>query len=126
MDFSKLSASQQITVGAGAAMLLVSFMPWYGVAGATGFSAWRSGLAGPLAVAALVAAAVILMMEAMDRAPVDSPAAIALYLTAAGLAFVMWRLLFTENQPRRIGLFLALIAAGVACGAAYQNHQDNS
>ena len=60
MDLSKLSASQQLTVGAGAAMVLISFMPWLGVRGETAFSAWRSGLAAPLAVVLLVAAAVIL------------------------------------------------------------------
>jgi len=126
MDFSKLSASQQLTVGAAAAMVLISFIPWYGVAGATSYSAWRSGLFGPLAVVAVVAAGVVLMMEAMDRAPVDSPAAITFYLTAAGVAFVILRLIFTDNQPRRIGLFLAAASAGVACWAAYHNHQDNS
>jgi hypothetical protein len=126
MDFSKLSASQQITVGAAAAMVLISFIPWYGVSGATSYSAWRSGLLGPLAVVAVVAAGVILMMEAMDRAPVDSPATIAFYLTAAGVGLILLRLIFTDNQPRRIGLFLAAAAAGVACWAAYQNHQDNS
>jgi len=126
MDFSKLSASQQITVGAAAAMVLISFIPWYGVSGATAFSAWRSGIAGPLAVITIAAAGVILMMEAMDRAPVDSPAAIAFYLTAAGVGFVVLRMIFTDNQPRRIGLFLGAVAAGVACWAAYQNFRDNS
>jgi hypothetical protein len=126
MDFSKLSASQQLTVGAGAAMVIISFIPWYGVRGATGLTAWRSGLTGPLAVVLLAAAAVILIMEAMDRAPVDSPAAIAFYLSAVALAFVIFRMLFTDNQPRRIGLFLALPIAGVACFAAYQNYRDNS
>lgn len=126
MDFSKLSASQQITVGAAAAMVLISFIPWYGVSGATAFSAWKSGITGPLAVITIAAAGVILMMEAMDRAPVDSPAAIAFYLTAAGIGFVAFRMIFTDNQPRRIGLFLAAAAAGVACWAAYQNFRDNS
>ena len=126
MDFSKLSANQQITLGAAAAMLLISFFPWYGVRGATAFSAWKSDLAGPLAVIAVVAAGVILMMEAMDRAPVNSPAAIAFYLTAAGLGFVIWRLFVTGNQPRRFGLYLALAAAGVACWSSYQNRRDNS
>jgi uncharacterized membrane protein len=126
MDFSKLSASQQVTVGAAAAMILISFIPWYGVSGATAFSAWRSGLAGPLAVVAVVAAGVVLIMEAMDRAPVDSPAQIAFYLSAVGMGFVLWRMLFTESQPRRIGLFLALTIAAVACWAAYQNFRDNS
>lgn len=126
MDLSKLSASQQLTVGAGAAMVLISFMPWLGVRGETAFSAWRSGVTAPLAVVLLVAAAVILIMEGMDRAPVNSPAAIAFYLSAASLVFVIIRMLFADNQPRRIGLFLGLIAAGVACFAAYSNHRDNS
>ncbi len=126
MDFSKLSASQQLTVGAAAVMALVSFIPWYGVRGVIGFSAWRSDLAGPLAVVAIMAAGVILVMEAMDRAPVNAPATIAFYLSAAGLAFVIFRLLFTGGHPRRLGLFLALMAAGIACGAAYSNYRDNS
>ena len=126
MDFSKLSASQQITVGAAAAMVLISFMPWYGISGVSEFTAWRSGFTGPLAVVLLAAAGVILIMEAMDRAPVDSPAAIAFYLTVASLVFVTFRMLFTDNQPRRIWLSVALVLAGIACWAAYQNYRDNN
>lgn len=126
MDLSKLSPSQQITVGAAAAMLLISFFPWFGISGLIGFSGWNSGFTGVIGMLAIVGAGVVLLMEAMDNAPFESPADIAFYLAATGLVLLILRILFTWGAPRRIGIYLAVIAAAVAAWGAYRNRVDNS
>lgn len=126
MDLSKLSQNQQITVGAAAAMLLISFFPWFGVSGIITVNGWSSGFTGVIGFVLVVAAGVILVMEAMDNAPISSPAEIAFYLTAGGFGLLILRVVFTWGAPRRFGLFLAVIAGGVAAWGAYQNRLDNS
>lgn len=127
MDFSKLSQNQQITVGAAAAMLIISFFPWYGVSGFLSWNGWDSGFSGVVGIVLIVAAGVILLMESMDRAPVDAPAEISFYLSAAGAALIVYRLLFSIGETsRKIGMFLAIIAAAAALWGAYQNRLDNS
>ena len=126
MDFSKLSSNQQLTVGAAAVMLIASFFSWFGVSGFLSFNGWDSGFTAVLAIVLVVAAGVVLVLEAMDKATVDSPADLAFYLAAAGFAFIGVRFVRTWGPSRRFGIFLALIAAGVAAWAAYQNRLDNS
>lgn len=127
MDFSKLSQNQQITVGAAAAMLIIAFLPWYGVSGFISWSGWDSGFSGVVGIVLIVAAGAILLMESMDRAPVDAPAEIAFYLTAAGAALIVYRLLFSiGSASRRIGMILAIVAAVAALWGAYQNRLDNT
>ena len=127
MDFSKLSANQQLTVGAAVVMFISSFFTWFGVSGFLSRSGWSSGWTAALSIVLVVAAGVVLILEAMDKATVDSPADLAFYLAAAGLAFVILRMLWRlESLDRKFGLFLALIAAGVATWGAYQNRLDNS
>jgi len=125
VDLSKLSPSQQITVGAAGAMVIVSFLPWFGNQ-FINVNAWSSGFTALAGTLLVIAAGVILVMESSDMPTVDSPAEIVFYLSAAGLAFVAIRLLFTWGAPRKFGIFLALIAAGVATWGAFQNRADNS
>jgi len=126
MDFSKLSANQQLTVGAGAAMLVISFFPWFGISGLISFSAWDSGFTAVIGTLLVLAAGVILLMEGMDRAPVDSPAELTFYLAGVGAVFILLRAVFTWGAPRRFGLYLGLLAAIAALWGAYQNRLDNS
>lgn len=127
MDFSKLSANQQLTVGAAAVMFIASFFTWFGVSGFLSIGGWDSGWTAVLAIVLVVAAGVVLVLEAMNKATVDSPADLAFYLAAGGLAFLILRFVRTIGQTdRKFGIFLALIAAGVATWAAYQNRRDNS
>lgn len=126
MDLSKLSQNQQLTVGAAAAMLIISFLPWFGISGVISVGGWSSGFTGVIGLLLVIAAGTVLIMESMDRAPVDSPAEIAFYLAAGGLGLILLRILFTWGAPRRIGVYLALIAAAVAAWGAYQNRVDNS
>ena len=110
MDLSKLSPNQQLTVGGAAAMLILAFFPWYGVSN-------------------LVSWSVILVLEAQDRSPVSSPADIVFYLVGSGAVLIILRFIDRHggvNSSRRIWLFLAIVAAGVAAWGAYQNRLDNS
>ena len=125
MDFSKLSGNQQMTVIGAAVVFIGAFLPWYGVTGLT-VSGWSANLSGVIAVGLLVAAGVILMMEAMDRAPVDSPAEITFVLAAAGLVLMVYKLIATGGFERRLGLFIAFLGAAVAAWGAYQNRLDNT
>ena len=126
MDFSKLSANQQLTIGAAGAMFIIAFLPWFGRRGVLSISGWSSGFSAVIGIVLIVAAATILLMEAMDRAPVDSPAEIAFYVAAAGFALIVYRFIFGWGPGRRFGLFLGLLAAAVAAWGSFQNRMDNS
>lgn len=126
MDLSKLSANQQLALGGALATAIFSFLPWRGKLGVLTANAWDGGLSSALGVVLIIAAGVILVLESMDRSPVDAPAEITLYLAGAGLVLVLWRAIFTANAPRLFGMFLAVAAAAVAVWGAYQNMRDNS
>lgn len=127
MDLGKLSQNQQITVGAALAMLVFAFFPWYGAGGSLSWNGWTAGFSAVIGVVLIVATGVILLLESADRSPVDSPADIAFILAGLGAASIAFRLIFRLLEAdRRIGLFLAAIAAGVALWGAFQNRLDNS
>ena len=126
MDFSKLSPNQQLTVGAAVALFITAFLPWYGRSGVLSISGWNSRFTTVIGIFLIIAAAAILLMEAMDRAPVDSPADIAFYLAVAGFTLIVFRFLFGWGPGRRFGLFLGVLAAAAAAWGAFQNRADNS
>ncbi len=126
MDLSKLSVNQQLAVGAAFALAVFSFFPWFGIRGVISFNAWDSGFPAIIGVVLIVAAGVILVMESLDRSPVSATAEITFYLAGVGLVLILWRTVFTWGAPRRIGLFLALIAAAAAAWGAYRNRLDNT
>lgn len=129
MDLSKLSPNQQLASGAAVALFVVAFLPWYGVTDEIRWTGWNSGFLGLIGIVLIVAAGVILVMESMDRSPVSSPAEIVFYMIGAGAALILLRTVFRLGgaaSTRRIGLYLALIVAGVAVWGAYQNWLDNS
>ena len=129
MDLSKLSPNQQLTVGGAAAMLILAFFPWYGVSNLVSWSGWDAGFYGPIGIVLILAGGVILVLEAQDRSPVSSPADIVFYLVGSGAVLIILRLIDRHggvNSSRRIWLFLAVVAAGVAAWGAYQNRLDNS
>ena len=125
MDFSKLSGNQQMTVIGAALVFIGAFMPWYGVTGLT-VSGWSANLSGVVAIGLLVGAGVILVLEAMDRAPVDSPAEITFVMAAVGLLLMLYKLIAAGGFERRFGLFVAFLGAAVAAWGSYQNRLDNT
>ena len=129
MDLSKLSPNQQLTLGAAALMFVAAFFPWYGVTGFVTWSGWDSGFLGVIGIVLIVGGGVILFLEAQDRAPVDAPAEIVFYLVAAGAGLILLRFLFrigADNSTRKIGMYLAIVAAVGAAWGAYQNRLDNT
>ena len=140
MDTSKLSLGEQIAAVSGIALLIVLFLPWYGVDVSSGVanisasdsaSAWEAfGFVDiVLFVVALVAIA-IPVARMTDSTPDDIPGGM-LVLSAGviGLLLVVWRIIDLPTPDsasfgavnvdfgRKIGVFLGLIAtAGIAYG----------
>ena len=127
MDLDNLSQNQQITVGAALAMLVIAFFPWYGAGGSVSWNGWTAGFSAVIGVLLIVAAGGMLLLESANKSPVDSPADIAFILAGLGAASIAFRLIFRLLEAdRRIGMFLAVIAAGAALWGAFQNRLDNS
>jgi hypothetical protein len=137
MDISRLSRGELIAAVSGLALLVVMFLPWYGVdVNVAGFSASESGNAWEVfstidvllflvAVVAVGAAAA----KAAGALPEDVP--VAAIVTGAGalaVLLVLYRLVDLPGPDvpdvagagiefgRKFGIFLGLIAAG---GVAY-------
>ncbi|MBN1528583.1 MAG: hypothetical protein JW895_05950 [Thermoleophilaceae bacterium] len=137
MDTSRLTQGELIAGGSGLALLVVMFLPWYGVdVNVAGFSASESGNAWEVfstidvllflvAVAAVGAA----VAKAAGALPADVPVA-AIVTGAGALAFllVLYRIVDLPGPDipdvagagiefgRRFGIFLGLLATG---GVAY-------
>lgn len=138
MDTSRLSVGDRIAGASGVALLIVMFLPWYGVdADVGGFSFSESASAWEVlsvidVLLFLVAAAAIAhaVAKAASALPPDLPAA-SLVAAAGGLAvlLVLFRIIDlptpdvpevggeTVDYGRKLGVFLGLIgSAGIAYG----------
>jgi hypothetical protein len=138
VDTSKLSLGDQIAAASGVALLIVLFLPWYGVdVNVAGFSASESVNAWEamgfidilLFLVALVAIGVP-VARATGSLPEDVPGPLVVLIAGGlGLLLVLFRLIdipapdvpsVAENSVdfgRKFGIFLGLIAtAGIAYG----------
>jgi hypothetical protein len=134
VDTSKLSVGDQIAAASGIALLIVMFLPWYGVdASVGGFSisasanAWEalSFIDLLLFVVAVVAIGVP-VGRATGSLPEDIPGPLLILVAGAlGVLLVLFRLIDLPTPAggagidfgRKIGIFLGLIAtAGIAYG----------
>jgi hypothetical protein len=138
VDTSKLSLGDQIAAASGVALLIVLFLPWYGVdVNVAGFSASESVNAWEamgfidilLFLVALVAIGVP-VARATGSLPEDVPGSLVVLVAGAvGLLLVLFRLIdipapdvpsVAENSVdfgRKFGIFLGLVAtAGIAYG----------
>lgn len=144
MDTSRLSQGELIAGASGLALLVVMFLPWYGVdVNVGGFSASESGSAWEvfstidilLFLVALVAVGAVVARLA-DVLPPDLP--VAAIVTGAGALAVLLVLYRIVDIPgpdipqivesnvdygRKFGLFLGLVAAG---GVAYGGYRSMS
>jgi hypothetical protein len=137
VDTSKLSLGEQIAAVSGIALLIILFLPWYGVevSGSVGnvslsnsasASAWEAfGFVDILLFVIALLAIGIPVARMTDSLPEDIPAA-TIVLAAGGLAvlLVLWRIIDLPTPDsvsfggasvdfgRKIGVFLGLIAAG--------------
>lgn len=125
-----LTTSQKMAVFGGAALLVDSFLPWYGFsAGFASFNlnAWDVGFLGWGGVLLVAAGAVVVYLKASGTRDVEigsmAPEQLAFVLSAMGAVLILLRLL-TQSSLARIGLFLGVVLAGVAAYGAFQNTRD--
>ena len=147
MDTSKLSVGDQVAAVSGIVLLVVMFLPWYGVevnvaglSASTSVTAWEamSFIDILLFLVALVAIGVP-VARASGSLPDDTPASL-LLLTAGGIGLLLalYRLIDipTPDIPaaaessvdfgRKIGLFLGVLAtAGITYGGWRANEEES-
>lgn len=129
MDVSKFKTSDWLMVGGGALFLIAGFLPWLQTPSIPGFgrisvNAFDLFFTGTLPWLLLVALGVLAFLAAAEifKLPANLPVP-TIFLGAAALAtlLVIGRFFYTQDLDRGIGLFLGLIAAGVATAGAYMN-----
>jgi hypothetical protein len=148
MDTSRLSTGELIAGASGLALIVVLFLPWYGVdvniagfAASGNASAWDalSFIDVLLFLVGLVAVAVP-VARAADALPDDVPGTVVLVAVGVvGLVLVLYRLIDVPGTDlktvggdsidfgRKIGVWLGLIAtAGIAYGGWRANNEDHA
>jgi hypothetical protein len=149
VDTSKLSTGDIVAGASGIALLIVLFLPWYGVdvnvagfaAGRESVNAWQAfGLVGLLLFLVAVVAIVLPAARGADALPEDVPGALILLCVGAlGLLLVLFRVVDLPasnirtvggdsiDYGRKIGLFLGLIAtAGITYGGWRANAESQA
>lgn len=135
MDFSKFKTSDWLMVGGGATMLILGFvLPWSTISVA-GFSDSGDGpfdyfLTGGIAWLLVVAVGVLAFLRAGGRLPESQPWGI-IFVIGAGLATVLMLLQVILGGreelgielDRGIGMYLALVWAGLALAGAIMGFQ---
>jgi hypothetical protein len=137
MDASRISFGEMVAAASGAALLLFMFFPWYGFGGKSvevpgsgtistpgaDFNAWEAFSVIDLVLFLVAALALALALaRAADAMPTGLPAPPATIVLAAGaiaLLLVLYRIVDVPvpdlegfENGRKIGIFLALLAAG--------------
>ena len=131
MDLTKLSPAEKVIAGSGFALLIISFMPWFGLLGGR-LNAWDN-LLSSLAVVLGIAMVVLVLILRFSTARLPKPPVtwgqLLLILGVATVALVLAQLITGDEArfglpggevsvelERKIGIFLGLAAAG---GLAY-------
>lgn len=128
-DIDKLKGTDRQVAAAGLAVLILSFLPWYGASGGVGnfkvshsWTAWGVGFWPKLAVLLAFAAAAFVTARAMGflgntHLP-TGPAVLTLGLCAVATLLIVLRLLtfdtgslFGAKYGPRFGIYLALLAS---------------
>jgi hypothetical protein len=111
---SRLARHQQIALGGGVALLIISFLPWYGIPGYS-INAWDAEFWAWGGVLFGVAAAATIAVPVLSKTTVSigpwRAAELALALGGIGTLLIVLRYL-TETRNARYGLFLGIVAAG--------------
>jgi hypothetical protein len=143
VDTSKLTLGEQIAAASGIALLIVMFLPWYGVdvnvgplSASESANAWEAlSFIDILLFLIAVVAIGVPVAKAMGSLPDDIPGPM-LVLAAGGLGvlLVLFRLIDLPTPDisaagvdfgRKIGIFLGLIAtAGIAYGGWRANEES--
>ena len=112
-------------------MLVINlFLPWYGVNfgfGSVGFNAFSAGILAWGGSLIAIAAAVIIVLKALDIQDVAvgdiGSEKLATILAAVGAGLILLRFL-TASSATRLGLFIGIIASAAGTYAAYKNALD--
>ncbi len=131
MDFSKLTTGGKISIGAGIALIIGLFVPWYGVdigpLGSVNINAFDAGFFAWSGTLLALAGAVIVVLKALDVTDVKigSLAAeqVGLSLAALGAVFILLRLI-TETSFLKFGIFWTLLAAAAAVYGAVASMKE--
>lgn len=131
MDLSRLTTGQKIAGGAGIALIINLFLPWYSVSfGSLGSASANAFDAGFLAWAGsffAIAGAVILVLKGMGTTEAKAGSLetehVALVVAVIGTIFIILRWL-TESSFTSFGLFLGMIAAAVVAYGAYASSKE--
>lgn len=143
MDLNKLTTADKLIVGGGLAYLIFMFLPWYGIdipfGGSYDNKGWDYLLGGvlPLILILVMAAQVLIRAFSPDTKLPDLPIPWSQVHLFAGVAVAVILLLRTiigsddvgsidvgVDLDRKIGLFLALIAAIVVAVGGYLKSQE--
>lgn len=141
MDLTKLSLGDKVLAGSGLALLLFSFLPWFGVDGYSGGrNGWDVGFFTGI-LPTLIGLALVGYVAATKLADVDLPELpvpyplVVLGLAALAALLVVGRLVLGYkvrvyfgrdiSLDRKYGLFLATLAALGLAGGAFLKFQED-
>jgi hypothetical protein len=140
VDLSKLTTADKLILAGGIAYLIFMFLPWYGIEGFSdvGNTGWDYFLGGilPLILILVMAAQVIISRFSPDTKLPDPPvpwSQVHLIAGAAAAIIVLLRTIIGSDVElvgddfsldRKVGLFLALIAAIVVAAGGFLKSQE--
>jgi hypothetical protein len=137
----KLTTSDKVILGGGIAYLIFMFFPWYGIedvsdAGNTGWDYFLGGII-PLILILVMCAHIVITRFSPDTTLPDPPVPwgqVHLFAGAAAAVIVLLRTIIGSDievpfvgdfsLDRKVGLFLALIAAIVVAVGGYLKSQE--
>jgi hypothetical protein len=122
-----LTRSQQIALGGGVALVISSFLPWYGAFGYS-INAWDSQFWAWGGVLFGVAAAAVVALDVFGAVRFTvgriGMAQLALVLAVTGFALVLIRLL-TESRAVDFGLYVGLVATAAIAYGTFANWRES-
>lgn len=135
MDLSKFKTSQWLLVGGGAAVLIFTFLDWWGT-DAGGWNGFDYFFTGVVPWILIVGSAVLTFLIAAAMIKPGSIPWSMIFVAACALGFllILIRLIagpghdvpdmYEDAFSRKIGLWISLIGAAVATAGAFMNFQE--
>jgi hypothetical protein len=142
MDLNKLTLSDKLIAGGGIAYLIFMFLPWYGIdtgfgsVDNTGWDYFLGGILPLILIAIMVAHVLVTALSPSTKIP-DLPlpwSQVHLLAGAVAAILVVLRLVIGSDDigsvdtgvdlDRKVGLFLALVAALVVAVGGFLKSQD--
>ncbi|MGZ5309780.1 MAG: hypothetical protein ACXWDQ_04960 [Solirubrobacterales bacterium] len=133
MDLDKLSQGEKIAGGAGIALLIIMFLPWYG-SGPFSVNAWESFTYTDLICFLAGVAGLALAVTAASDSDLGLPVALSSVVAGLGALatlLVLYRIIDPPGAGgvdvgREIGIFLGLIAAAAIAYGGYLGMQGEA